>query len=96
MEGKKGTGIKSFFIMLLIIAVLVLVVIISFKSCSKDIDSGLLNLLPNETNSVTPDKVVIVEQMQQLGRLETAAVNIQGAFTGERNQDQLWGPLAKS
>ena len=92
MEGKKaGSGLKSFFIMLLVIAVVVLVIIISFKSCGKDISSGLLNLLPNETNSVIPDKMVIVQQMQQLGRLETCSVEIQGVFTGERNQDQLWG-----
>ncbi|MDD4938410.1 MAG: DUF4230 domain-containing protein [Candidatus Shapirobacteria bacterium] len=84
---------KNFLIFVLIVVLIVLLVIIGLKSCQNNNsdDGGILNLLPAESNVVIPDKIAIVQEIQKVGRLETAYANVDGVFTGERSQETLGG-----
>ena len=66
---------------------------ICLKSCQKDNgDSNFLDLLPDSQKvETTVDTPLIIEEIRQLGRLETVEINLQQVFKGERNQDFLWG-----
>ncbi len=48
------------------------------------------------TPVILPDPVLIVNQINDLARLETASVEMEKIITAERNQEMLWGLLGES
>ncbi|MFA5532149.1 MAG: DUF4230 domain-containing protein [Candidatus Shapirobacteria bacterium] len=77
-------------ITLVVVAVVITLCLKSFKKDDKD--NNLLDLLPESQKvETTIDTPLIIEEIRQLGRLETVEINLQQIFKGERNQDFLWG-----
>ncbi|MDD4937619.1 MAG: DUF4230 domain-containing protein [Candidatus Shapirobacteria bacterium] len=82
---------KKIIIVGVVLVAIIITVTICFKSCQQN-DSGLLDLLPkSEKVDTVVNTPLIIEEIQELGRLETFSINLQQTFQTERNQDLLWG-----
>lgn len=88
-------NLKKFIVVAITIIVVVVVVTFCFRSCQQE-KNGLLDLLPSseevETVVNTP---LIIEEIKQLGRLESVEINLQQVFESSRNQDTLWGAFGE-
>lgn len=87
---------------LVVIGIVIVIVMISFTICFKSCqpekkeESGLLNLLPSSQEAeISVNTPLVIEQIQQLGRLETVSINLQQVFSSNRNQDTLWGAFGE-
>ncbi|MCP5097518.1 MAG: DUF4230 domain-containing protein [Chloroflexi bacterium] len=54
------------------------------------------NILVPATPVILPDPSTIVNQINDIARLETATVDIEKVITAERNSDALWGALGET
>jgi hypothetical protein len=54
------------------------------------------NLVVPATAVIMPDPVVLVQEVRDLARLETASYTLEKVITAERDQDRLWGLLGES
>ncbi len=91
-------NIKKVVVLAIVIIIVAIVITVCFKSCQGDKkeESELLNLLPSSQEAeVSVNTPLIVEQIQQLGRLETVDINLQQVFSSNRNQDTLWGAFGE-
>ena len=80
---------KTLLVLILVLAILV-VILILFKSCNQN-NSGPLNLLPDQATTIIPDKVVIVNQIKAMARLETTSISFEKVIKAERGQEILFG-----
>lgn len=66
------------------------------RQAAEPIGNLVRDLVLPATPVVLPDPVVIVREVKDLARLETASMTLEKVVRAERDQDRLWGALGET
>lgn len=65
-------------------------------STAESVGDFFQNLVVPATPVILPNPTLIVNQLNDLARLETASVEVEKVITAERNSEALWGALGET
>ncbi len=86
----------AFLGILAVLAVVVVTTINRAETAVQPVSDLVRQLFVPATPVILPSSTIIVHQINDLARLETASVNLEKIITAERNNDVLWGALGET
>ncbi|MEW5989279.1 MAG: DUF4230 domain-containing protein [Chloroflexota bacterium] len=66
------------------------------RTVTRPVENLMRQLAVEATPAIRPDSVAIVQEINDLARLETASMTVQQVVTAEREQEELWGLFGES
>ncbi|PID85879.1 MAG: hypothetical protein CSB13_05825 [Chloroflexi bacterium] len=103
-NGTSGNFLRGIVLMLLIIFLVVVAIAYGVITSINKVDQGIVtpvedlvrSLIVPATPVYIPSPTTIVNQINDLSRLETASIELEKVVSAERNTDALWGILGES
>lgn len=101
MKESRLRQLTYLFVIILLIACSFLIVTVAqtlrqTQETTQPISDLMQQLFIEATPVILPDPVVIVHEINELARLETASMELEKVIRAERDQDLLWGALGET